>query len=81
VIPHQVVAAGQVEVDQLSECYAVPLDGCVPLESSASLKERYPEARVLDRDTEQTVLREQNLFLLLWEGGVEPALERDTQRI
>jgi len=70
VITHHVVSAGQVQADQLSTCYAVPPDGCVPLESSASLEGRYPEARVLDRDAEQTVLREQNLFLLFWEGGL-----------
>ena len=40
VIPHHVVAAGQEEVDQLSACYVVPPDSCVPLESSASLEER-----------------------------------------
>jgi hypothetical protein len=46
--------------------------GCVHLESSASLEGSYPEARVLDRDAELTVLREQNLFLLFWDGDYSP---------
>ncbi len=38
-ITNHVVAAGQMSVDPLSACYAVPPDGCVPLESSASLED------------------------------------------